>query len=413
MELISGALAAALTLGVIAAGFTVLAVVIIARRARRAPIAADATRRARELEVGSALVRLDDALRDAHDELGFALAQFGPDEAREFAATIQSAQADAREAFALQQRLDDEIPDSEVHRREWSARILALCDRALRGLIEQDRRFEARRRRESDAPTELAQVRRSIAELQQRIASAPSAEAAEARTRLDEAERSADAIEAALRGTSTAPVGARLHDAWRALAGAAAVLDARDRAARERADAASRLASTVDATRVDLDRARTLRDRHEVPAQRDAITSALDDVAAALASASHALAGRAASGAGADVDPSTALDRLLRARARLDTATATALSAEQRLVQAREALAGALRQAERHIAVASDVIVVHRGRVGAAARTRLAEANRQLDLARDEADPVAALDAARRASSRAQDAEALARYDAR
>lgn len=413
MELISGALAAALTLGVIAAGFTVLAVVVIARRARRAPIAADARRRARELEVGSALVRLDDALRDARDELGFALAQFGPDEAREFAATIQSAQADAREAFALQQRLDDEIPDSEVQRREWSGRILALCDRALRALTEQDRRFEERRRRESDAPTELAQLRRSIAELRQRAAAAPSAEIAGALARLDEAARIADRVEVALQTASTAPVGAQLHDAWRSLAGAGAVLDARDRATRERTDAASRLASTVAATRADLDRARTLRDRHEVPEQRDAITAALDDVTAALAETSQASPGASELGDRAHADPSGALDRLLRARERLDTAAATALSAEQRLVQARAALAGALRQAESHIAVASDVIALHRGRVGATARTRLAEANRQLDLARDEADPVAGLDAARRASSRAQDAEALARYDAR
>ena len=65
------------------------------------------------------------------------------------------------------------------------------------------------------------------------------------------------------------------------------------------------------------------------------------------------------------------------------------------------------------IRVAVDVISAHRGRVGADARTRLAEAQRQLALAEAAAvdDPVEALDAARRASRIAQDADALARYD--
>jgi hypothetical protein len=50
--------------------------------------------------------------------------------------------------------------------------------------------------------------------------------------------------------------------------------------------------------------------------------------------------------------------------------------------------------------------------VGADARTRLAEAERQLGIARREADPVSALDAARRAAARASDAEALAHFAA-
>ena len=56
----------------------------------------------------------------------------------------------------------------------------------------------------------------------------------------------------------------------------------------------------------------------------------------------------------------------------------------------------------------SDYIGSHGG--GADARTRLAEGQRNLLLAENEADPVEALDAARRAQTNARDADALARY---
>ena len=47
---------------------------------------------------------------------------------------------------------------------------------------------------------------------------------------------------------------------------------------------------------------------------------------------------------------------------------------------------------------------------GVAARTRLAEAERQLMLAEAATDPVEALDTVRRAVTHARDADALARY---
>ena len=74
-------------------------------------------------------------------------------------------------------------------------------------------------------------------------------------------------------------------------------------------------------------------------------------------------------------------------------------------------LGGALVAARSHIAAARDCIAERRGVVGAPARTRLAEAERQLMLAEAEDDPVSALDIARRAVRHADDAEALARYD--
>jgi hypothetical protein len=110
-------------------------------------------------------------------------------------------------------------------------------------------------------------------------------------------------------------------------------------------------------------------------------------------------------------DPFASRDLLRAARDRLDAARAEARRAAGRLDGARSALGGAIAIAESQLGVVRGLVERGRGAVGAEARTRLAEAERQLLIARQEPDPVAALDAARRATARANDAEALARYD--
>ena len=94
--------------------------------------------------------------------------------------------------------------------------------------------------------------------------------------------------------------------------------------------------------------------------------------------------------------------------ATLDTALAGARNQQQRLEHARTALVGALVAARSQIGVTKTFMAGGRPDVGA--RTRLAEAERQLMLAESESDPVEALDAARRAATNARDADALARY---
>jgi len=97
----------------------------------------------------------------------------------------------------------------------------------------------------------------------------------------------------------------------------------------------------------------------------------------------------------------------------LDVMRSEARNRQLRLENARTALAGALLTARGQVSLTRDFIDGNRRRVQAAARTRLSEAERQLALAEAEADPVIALDNARRAMTHATDADALARYDAR
>jgi multidrug resistance efflux pump len=108
------------------------------------------------------------------------------------------------------------------------------------------------------------------------------------------------------------------------------------------------------------------------------------------------------------MNPVHNLARLGSAVSALDTAMATARNQQQRLDHARTALVGALVGARSEIGVAKSSMAGNRADVDA--RTRLAEAERQLLLAESENDPVGALDAARRAATAARDADALARY---
>jgi hypothetical protein len=148
--------------------------------------------------------------------------------------------------------------------------------------------------------------------------------------------------------------------------------------------------------------AKSLRD---APPDPDS-AAAVNDAIAAL---QHELAAAAKAG---KRDPTAQLDRLVNASDKLDLAVAAAQNQQRRLDGARAALSGAMVSANSQIAAVTDYIDGHRGRVGADARTRLAEAQRQLMLAQHEANPVNALDIARRAQTDARDADALARYDA-
>jgi hypothetical protein len=111
---------------------------------------------------------------------------------------------------------------------------------------------------------------------------------------------------------------------------------------------------------------------------------------------------------GAGRRPTHAVDRIARLRDRLDLALGEARTAQQRLRGARTALPGTL-AAARGVVAQAEASVVHSR--SATARLRLLTAQRELAEARQAPDPVAALDAARRAMREAEDAKALADYE--
>src|SRR5690606_34284309 len=150
------------------------------------------------------------------------------------------------------------------------------------------------------------------------------------------------------------------------------------------------------ATGANLEDARGLRD-----APPDAASSA--QVATAMRAVDEVLAQKIEL-----ADPLVELEQLRQVNAALDASMAGARNQQRRLDGARTA---ALVQARSQLAATGDYIAGRRGGVGAAARTRIAEAQRLLILAESESDPVAALDLARSSATHSRDADALARYD--
>lgn len=397
---------------VLFAALTVVGVVLIARRSRRVAAAPPPGR----TDAGVALVRADDAVRTGADDLAFAVAQFGEDRTRSFADALAAGRADLDAAFRLQQRLDDTRPDSERQRREWTREIRTRAERAASSIAREAAAFEQLRRSEANAPETLRLLRRNLDAIAARRAAgeatmsglraAYAAEAlapvagnlADADAALAAARAAADSAQAAL-ATSTAPaVSDAVAEVQARSAQAGQLLDAIDRRRDELAHAAESIAAIRDEEQLALADARTLRDTAPDPDSGALVNAAIAHVEAELVAV-------AASG---PRDPVADLDRLVEASDRLDIAVAGARNQQRRLDGAREALAGALVSAQAQLAAVSDFIGSRGG--GADARTRLAEGERELLLARNEADPVAALDAARRAQTHARDADALARW---
>jgi chromosome segregation ATPase len=365
------------------------------------------------------LVRADEAVDSGSSELGFAIAQFGEQRTADFAAAVAEAKSDLAEAFRLQQALDDAVPESASRRREWALQITALCENAIARLSSQDRSFAELRGREADSPARIADLRRRVAGLRSRLEPAQATldrmranyvthligreerAVAEAVDALAVAESVIADAESRVSPGGASAVEEALHSAERAIARAAGRLDAVDERAEHLATAASALDALLDSSQRDLAEARRERDSASDPDAAAAILGAIARVDDSRAAAQHA----------ARRDPVAAIDALSAAVAELDTALASARNQAQRLEHARTALVGTLASAESQIVVLRDVLASEGRRVGLDARTRLAEAERQLALARITADPMEALSAARRAVTLARDGEALAHYD--
>jgi hypothetical protein len=416
MDVVTGITVAVITLVVVGGGLVVTGFVVLFRRRgdRGIRSANPSGMDALQLKAGSLLVRLDDALRDADDELGFALAQFGADKAKPYADALAAARAKVTEAFRLKQALDDSQPESELKRREWTLQIIALCEQADAALTSQNDAFTQLRSLEVNASGTLADVRSRIASTTTRLDVARSTLATLAKTYADStlaavarnpdaaaaqlaaATKAADAAAPGISQSGVNAVSTQLQEAAQAARRADQLLDAVDRTARDLAAASDALAALRTRSETDLTEATDEAAKAPDADTGRGILEAVDGLKKQLAAGTK--------------NPVADLDSIGDAVADLDLALASARNQAQRLEHARTAYLGTVVSAQNQIATARDFISGHGS--GVDARTRLAEAERQLALAESAADPVEALDTVRRAVTLAQDADALARYDA-
>ncbi|WP_341954107.1 hypothetical protein [Salinibacterium sp. TMP30] len=369
-------------------------------------------------QAAALLVSLDDRVRDAHNEVGFAVAQFGAASARDFDSALTDAKLQLTEAFRLGQQRDTAASDAEQLRRRNSRQMIAICEKALANLDRFDAAFAERRRTEVDAAQTVRALREQLCALRDRLLHSQQ-ECADAAHRfgevvlapaaryvthgeafLDRAEQELDVASPEISSTGVNAVADRLHAAATELHRADQQLAASERALAELADAELAVGRMRDTSAGDLREARLALERAPDPDTGAAIVAAIAAVEKALT--------ETAVDPGATIDPFTQLIALGDAGADLDAALATARNQQQRFEHARAAYRGTLIAARSQISAVRELI--GRGGASASARTRLAEAERQLMIAEAETDPVEALDAIRRSVTHARDADALARY---
>jgi hypothetical protein len=341
---------------------------------------ADLAQRAR-----SALVVADERIRLTTDEVAFAEAELGPNSTRELREALTAVRTHLQEAFHLHQLNHDEIPDTAEELRTRNARIIQLCEWAEDLLDDRTEALAEPISRARRAPEIIAKVRSDAAALRARIPHARetverlgarySAAAlaqvdqnpAEAEQLLGFAEHSAGVAERRRDAGQREQANMALEACTEAVRRAETLVDAVETFEVEALRAESTLAAIVEDSRGDIVVA--LKEPHS-----PAVSAAIVELQSALSSLPAA---------GGNTDPFALLSRLREANSALDAAIAAARERAARPIPPLEHVRHAIDDADRQLAVTSDVIAGHRGWIGADARTRLAEAERiRVDLDR-------------------------------
>lgn len=409
----------------VAIGVAIWVIVAVQRRKKRAalPAGADADPLAAlsdaELEkrAGSALVHTDDAVTSSTEDLGFATAQFGEGSTAAFTEVVARAKAGLDQAFALKQKLDDEIPDTREQRRAWHIEIIRLCEQADAALDANVAAFDELRRLEQNAEQALQQL------VAARAAAGSAAEAAPAALQALLAVYDPSALQTVADNPQQAQSRLQLADAHIAEAqqllgtgkrGEAAFAI---RTAEEGVVQAQQLAAAIDGLRADLgaaeDQARALIADLEQDVAGAAALPSTPELVAAVGAVRGQLDEARTNLSGSARRPEAVRDALAAVNTRIDATLGQIRDAQQRAERARQVLAQTILQARSEVSAANDFIATRRGAVGATARTRAAEAAAALDRAEAAAqtDPEGALQNAERATALAREASSAARSD--
>ncbi len=335
-------------------------------------------------KVSLELVETDDAIKTSTDEVGFAAAEFGEEEAAPFQQAVNEAGRELSEAFKLHKQFDEDA-DERVQRELLTA-VLQHTAAANEKLDAQAERFDRLRDLESKAPGVLANLEQQLSTLEARVPHvrqdltelasvyAPAALTAVASNPDEAASRISFSREQVKAGREDFDAGRRGEAAVAALAAqeaagqAQAFLDGVGRLGKDLGEARDRIAAAIDETRRDIAEAQAA----GAGAQLSPLIATAEAAASAAAAAAGPEGGR---------DPLTALRHLEASDAALDKALVQVREEQARRATAAAALDRTLLAARAEIAAASDYITTHRGAIGSGPREQLAEAQRALDQA--------------------------------
>jgi len=337
------------------------------------------------------VVEVDNAVRNSVNELALAVDEFGAERTEPFTRAVNNAKAALAQAFTVRQQLDDAIPETPAQRRSLLTRVVVSAATADRELDNQKEAFDQLRDLVINAPTKLDTLTRQVVDITARIAPSEqqleglrrefdSAALASVSGNVGDAQQRltfADHNITRARELAARPVAGRqaelvdtVRAAESALAQARSLLDAVDSADSDIKRAAAMLPSAIADIQNGISAADAQLRRDNVPRARE-LTAAREAAATAVQTAQ----------ATGSADPLGAFTQLTKADAELDRLLA-GLAQER---EAAERLARAFDQAlftgQSRVRAVSDYIDSRRGSIGPEARTRLAEAVRQLQAA--------------------------------
>lgn len=370
----------------------------------------------------SIVVDVDNAVRTSEAELQLAVEEFGPTQTEPFSRAVANAKAALAQAFSVRQTLDDAVPETPLQRRDLLTRVVVSAARADRELEAQSEAFEQLRDLLINAPARLDTMTQQMVGLTARIEPARQTLAAlheqfdatalgsvagnvdAATERLAFADRSISNARKLVdrpAGDQTGLVDA-IRAAESALGQARTLLDAVDSAATDINRAVAGLPAALTDIQAGIDQANSLLAQPNTP-QSGNLTTARD-AAVKAAAAAHGTA-----------DPLGTFTRLTKADSDLDQLLASVHEQREAAERLARSLDQAILTAQSRIKGVSDFIDTRRGSIGPEARTRLAEAARQLEAAQAKraANPTEAVAHANGASTLAAQAQGLANDDVR
>jgi predicted nucleic acid-binding Zn-ribbon protein len=430
-----------IVLGVIVLVVVVLLIVMRYRNRRRRAAALAAARRVDPtdenaladvpLEALDDLSRLmvvgvDNAVRTSSNELALAIDEFGQARTAPFTGAVDNAKVALSQAFTVRQQLDDDTPETPAQRRELLTRVIVSAARADRELESQTEAFEQLRDLLINAPSRLDGLTQQYVELTARITptdqrlaelhnefdaaalTSVSGNISTAKERLAFADKNISAardLTAHVQGGQQNDLVDAVRAAESALGQARSLFNAVDSAASDIRHAVASLPSLMTEIETAITQAneqlqQSLKSKSahsgELIAARDAATRAVDT----------------AHGAGS-ADPLGTFVRLTKADADLSRALATLAEEKAAADRLNRSFEQALFTAESRVRGVSEYIDTRRGSIGSEARTRLAEAKRQLQAAYDTrtTNMTEAIAHANAASTLAAHVQALANAD--
>ncbi|MEW5810047.1 MAG: TPM domain-containing protein [Actinomycetota bacterium] len=338
------------------------------------------------------VVEVDNEVRTSESELALAVEEFGEHDTAAFTRAVTGAKTTLAQALNVRHILDDAIPETPQQRRDLLTRVVVAAAKADRELEAQREAFAQLRDLVINAPTRLDALTQQVVDLTARIEPAGQtltrlkaqyAETAlvsvadnidEARQRLTFAEQNIDTARALVARPADRQGGLvdAIHAAEAALGQARTLLDAVDSADTDINRAVAGLPAAIADAQSGITAAGTQLAQGSI-AVATQLSAARD---AAVAAVAHAQSD------GAN-DPLGAFTRLTQADAELDRLLADVAEERETTARLTRTYDQALFTAQSRVRAVSDYIDTRRGVIGPEARTRLAEAVRQLQAAQD------------------------------